>query len=121
MSDYLQQLMDGADELSAKGEAYLRNLPFLPNNEVAERIFKRAWEIFKASGEDFDAVPDWVASSVDGTVPYASESRNGSLAYLMGYSPEARDARLRNLLEIAEGRETQELDFDFVYVVPTAK
>lgn len=38
-----------------------------------------------------------------------------SLGFALGYSPAAQDARLRNILEIAEGRETVELDFPIVF------
>jgi hypothetical protein len=110
-----KELTRRVDSETKRAQAYLDALPFLPNDEVCERLCTKAWEIFEAHNEDFDAVPWWVAQIADYHIPYGpSHTRNGSLAFAMGFSPVAKDARLRNLLEIAEGRETAEVDFVIV-------
>lgn len=111
-------IIQRCEELDRLGNAYLDTLPFLTNDEMCQRIWVKAHEIYKAANEDSDAVPDWVLTTVDGCVPYSQPPRNGSLRYLLGYSLASNDAHLRNLLEIAEGRTTKELDFPVVAEMP---
>ena len=78
------------------------------------RIWKIAADLFAQHKENWDNLPEWAANVIDNGVPYCSSPKNGSLFYSLGYSVVSRDAHLRNLLEIAEGRETQELNFPVV-------
>ena len=110
-TNYFEAISIRCEELDKLGEEYLSKFEFLDNEEVCNRIWKAANAIFKAKNEDWDAVPEWVASTLDGGIPYAGNSRNGSIYYSLGLSVVSRDAHLRNLLEIAEGRETEELSF----------
>lgn len=116
--NYFQELVSGCDELDRKGQAYLDSLPFLPNDEVKQRIHNKAVEIFNAANEDWDAVPEWVSQTMDGHIPYGVLPTNGSLYFAMAFSVVSMEAHLRNLLEIAEGRETKELDFPVIVPKP---
>lgn len=106
--NYFKAIAKRADELNELGNAYLKTLPFMSNDIICERLWKLAYEIFD---EDKDDNPDWVVSTVDGCIPFASQSRNGSIYYSLGFAVAAQDARLRNLLELVEGRTTEELTF----------
>lgn len=116
--NYIQELMTGCEELDRKGQAYLDGLPFLPNDEVKQRIFVKARELFDAANEDWDAVPEWVAQTMDGHMPYSVIPRNGSLYFSLAFSIVSMEAHLRNLLERVEGRETKELDFPVIFPKP---
>jgi hypothetical protein len=111
---YFAAIVKRCSELDELGQNYLSRLEFLSRDAICERIWNKANTLFRAAGEDFDKVPDWVASTVDGYIPYSCMSRNGRLYYKLGYSVVAQDALLRNLLEIVEGRESIELDFPCV-------
>jgi hypothetical protein len=115
--DYFTQVKNRCDELDKLANAYLAKFEFLPNDQVMDRIHAVAFKIFKDANEDWDAVPEWVASCMDGWMPYTGYS-NGSLHFALGFSVASQDAHLRNLMEIAEGRETKELDFPVVAEVP---
>ena len=112
--NYFTALTEECEVLNKKARAYLDTLPFISNQECMNRIFKRAAEIFEEANEDWGAVPEWVADTMDGWMPYSGVPQNGSMYFSLGFSPVSLDAHLRNLLEIAEGRETKELDFDIV-------
>jgi len=103
---YFEAIKHRADELNLQGRQYLDRLPFMHNEAVCERLWEIAQAIDAAPGEN----PDWVDSAMDGWIPFSTLPRNGSLYFALGYAMVAQDARLRNLLEVAEGRETEELD-----------
>lgn len=109
--NYFEAIRTRCEELDKLGQAYLDKFEFLPNDQVLDRIWNKAQALFEAAGEDFDKLPEWAAEAMDGHIPYSSPPRNGSLYCSMGWSVVAQDAHLRNQLEIAEGRETKELDF----------
>ena len=111
---YFQVLIDNCEKLNEQGQAYLDTLPFIPSDEVAERIYKKGMEIFHAANEDWSAVPEWVKTVADGFVPYSEAPRNGSLRYALGWAMVSQEAHLRNLLERAEGRTTEKLDFEIL-------
>jgi len=104
--NYFSAIAKRAEELNALGQEYLDKLPFMSNDDICQRLWDIAWEIDASDQEN----PDWVWSTVDGGIPYGSVPRNGSLYFSLGWAPVANDACLRNLLEVAEGRETKELD-----------
>lgn len=116
--NYFEQLTKRCNQLNEKGNAYLDTLPFLPNDEVCDRIYKAAQRIFQEANEDWESIPDWVASAMDGWIPYAALPKNGSLHYSLGWAVASQDAHLRNLLERAEGRETKELNFPVLAPLP---
>lgn len=130
MSDYFKQLVAGAETLDAKADAYMASKPFLPNDEVIDRIWAVCLRLFKEHGGRYegdtmvfadlawDDLPWWAAQSLDGWMPFVGESKNGSLAYALGHSAASRDAHLRNIMEIAEGRETEELTFPVTFALP---
>jgi len=109
--DYFQAIAFRVEEIDRLANAYLSKFDFLSNDQIMERVHTAAWKIFKEHNEDWNSVPEWVASTCDGWMPYASVSRNGSIYHALAFSMPSQDAHLRNLLEIAEGRETKELDF----------
>jgi hypothetical protein len=111
---YFEELIAAEQVITKKANDYLDKLPFMSNDEVMEKLHKIAWKLFRDKNENFDAIPDWAATIVDGWMPYVSSRPNGSLNYTLGFSVASQDAHLRNLLEIAEGREEKELDFDVV-------
>lgn len=111
---YFRAITEECEILNEKAQHYLDQLPFMDNKSVIRRIMDIAYNIFEKHGKDWDAVPDWVATTIDHAVPYSCIPKNGSLHYALGYSVVSQDAHLRNLLEIAEGRETKELDFPVV-------
>jgi hypothetical protein len=112
--NYFEAITHRCSELDTLGANYLNSFEFLPNDEVCQQIFKIAKSIFTKAGEDWEAVPEWVASTMDGWMPYASVPQNGSLYFSLGFSCVSQDAHLRNLLERAKGTETKELDFEVV-------
>lgn len=110
--NYFDAIVHRCEQLDALGQAYLDKFDFIPSDEMAERIWNAAKVLFDAAGEDWDKIPEWAATCMDGYVPYTPGGRrNGSIYYALGFSIVSRDAHLRNLLEIAEGRTTEELDF----------
>ena len=111
---YFEKISAECDKLTQKANKYLSGLEFIPNDQVMNRIYAKAKEIFFEANENWDAVPEWVAQTMDGWMPYSTIPRNGSIGFALGYSPASQDAHLRNLLEIVEGRETKELDFPVV-------
>jgi len=104
--NYFAAISKRADELTARAQAYLDGLPFMPNDNVMGRLWEIAQAIDTADGEN----PDWVDSTLDGWIPFSGVPRDGSLFFALGYSPTAQDARLRNLLEVAERRENVTLE-----------
>lgn len=108
--NYFSAIKKRADELNLMGEDYLDKLPFMNNEEICQRLWEIAWEIEKSDQEN----PEWVDMTLDGFIPYSSIPRNGSLYFSLGRAVVAQDALLRNLLEVAEGRETKELSFNFI-------
>lgn len=124
--NYFEALSAECDKLTEKANEYLSRLPFMPNDKVAERLWEIAIEIGKKNGLkteenylvfkdlNWEILPEWVANTLDGWLPYGDIPRNGSLHFSLGFSSASQDAHLRNLLEIAEGRETNELDFPVV-------
>lgn len=108
--NYFEALTKEREELNQKGQDYLDTLSEeISADEAAERIYKAAKKIFKEKGEDS---PEWILDLVyDGFMPYYGLPKNRSLRVTLGFSIVAQEARLRNLLEIVEGRETKELDF----------
>lgn len=115
--DYFAAIRERADQITKMAQEYLDRLEFLPNDVVMDRIWQAAQKIFEANGGDngdWTKLPEWVANTMDGWMPYSGVPRNGSLHFSLGFSPTSQDAHLRNLLEIVEGRETEELDFPVV-------
>ena len=108
--NYFAAISKRAKELDALGQAYLDKLPFMDNEAICKRLHDIAWEIDASDQEN----PDWVWSTTEGSIPYGGIPRNGSLYFSLGFAMVANDACLRNLLEIAEGRETEELDLAIV-------
>lgn len=104
--NYFSAISKRAEELNALGQEYLNKLPFMSNDDVCQRLWDVAWEIDASDQEN----PDWVWSTTEGNIPYGGVPRNGSLYFSLGFAMVANDACLRNLLEVAEGRETEELD-----------
>lgn len=117
--NYFKALIKGAEELTERANEYLKDKPFISNDEVVKRIDKKVREVAVESGileikpdgevwfnEDvsWDELPWWAIEVLDGHIPYAATPNNGSLKFLLGFSPAALDANLRSLLEVAEGR-----------------
>ena len=115
---YFASIAERVAVIDKLANEYLSKFEFIPNDAIMDRIHAAAWKIFKEKNEDFQAVPDWVASTVDGWMPYTGGSRNGSIFFALAFSPVSQDAHLRNLLERAEGRETKELDFPVIAEQP---
>lgn len=125
--NYFKEISDRCDEITEKASKYLEGLPFIPNDEVVERIWKKALEIGEKHGLTYNEsgsilfenlkwenLPEWAASSLDGWVPYSVIPKNGSIYFSLAFSVVSQEAHLRNLLEIVEGRETKELDFPVI-------
>lgn len=109
--NYFETITDECNKLDELGQAYLDKLPFMDNDTVVQGIFKKAKEIFESHNENWETIPEWVANTMDGWMPYAGIPKTGSLFFSLGFSVVANDALLRNLLEVAEGREEKFLDF----------
>ena len=129
-----RRLAAGANELDRKAEAYMADKEFIPNDEVKYRIWRASCALFHKHGGtcdkddymrfcdlDWDALPWWAAQTLDSTIPYGEVPRNGSLGFSLGYSAASQDAHLRNIMEIAEGREQHELDFPVVFKLKEEK
>ncbi len=102
--NYFSAIAKRASELDDIAQKYLDSLPFIPDPECVQRIYKEALKIFKENNENWNKVPEWVASSVDGYMPFSAPPIPGSMYVSLGHSPVARSANLRMLLEYAEGR-----------------
>mgnify|MGYP003975297233 FL=1 len=103
-----------SDKLTKKANKYLSKLPEISNQDVADKLAKISFKLFKEAKEDWRAIPWWAGDIMDGHMPYWGVPRNGSLHYSLGFSMSSQEAHLRNLLEIAEGRESKELDFSLI-------
>lgn len=128
-SNIFVRIAEGAEEITCKAEAYLEGKEFLANDDVRDRIWQASLKLFEQHGGsfsgkerylsyenlDWDALPWWAAQTLDGWMPYSQPPTKASLGHLLGYSPESQDAHLRNIMEIAEGRETDELDFPVTF------
>lgn len=112
--NYFKALTEECEKLDDLGQKYLDKFEFLPNDQIAERIFRVAKRLLQEANDDWNKIPEWAAMCLDYGVPYTQRSKNGSIFYALGFSCVSQDAHLRNLLEIAEGRETKELDFPVV-------
>lgn len=110
--NYFDAIKKRTEELDLLGQNYLNKFDFLPNDQICERIWTAAKKMFSDKKEDFDSCPWWVAQTMDYCLPYSTIPKNGSIYFSLGFSSVSQDAHLRNLLEIAEGRETTELDFE---------
>lgn len=108
--NYFAAIAKRVEEIDKLAADYLAKFEFLPNDVIISRIHKVAWVKFRAANEDFDKIPEWAASIVDGWPPFTGYLQ-GSIYDMLGTSVVSVDAHLRNLLERAEGRETKELDF----------
>jgi hypothetical protein len=104
--NYFAAISARCAELNEAGQRYLDQFDFIPNDEILQRIWDKAWEIDAQPGEN----PEWVDMTCDNCIPFGSVPNNGSIYYSLGWAETANDACLRNLLEIAEGRTTEELD-----------
>ncbi len=109
--NYFEALNKEVEKLDALSNSYMNGKTFIPSDEMAGRVYVRAEQLFDEAKGDWDKLPWWASEALDGWVPFTPVDRPGSLFRTLSLSVAARDARLRNLLEIAEGRETQELDF----------
>lgn len=101
--NYFAAISRRADELNQLGEKYLQKLPFMSNHKICKRLWAIAAKIDKST----ETNPDWVDSTLDHSIPFASPPRNGSLYFSLGFAITAQDAKLRNLLEVAEGRDSE--------------
>lgn len=103
--DYFTAISHRCNQLTEISQAYLDKLPFIPNDEVMERIWNAAqkYEAELDADIDWDSVPEWAARTLDGWMPYSQEPRNGSIYFALGYSVVAQEANLRRLLEYVEG------------------
>ncbi len=110
---YFKAIAYRVGQIDTLAHEYLNTFEFFPNDAICERIWNAALSKFEGSTKKWDdeTLPEWVLLTMDGRMPYACESRNGSLFYSLAFSPASRDAHLRNLLEIAEGRTAKELEF----------
>jgi len=112
--NYFAAISFRCQQIDALAQAYLDKHSFMSNDDILQRLWKIAQTLFKEKcdkkWENIDKIPEWAGNFLDGWIPYAP-SRNGSLYHSLGVSVVSTDAHLRNLLEIAEGRETEELDF----------
>lgn len=108
--NYFEALAKECEELNQKGQDYLDTLSEeISVDEAAERIYNAAKKIFE---EKRGNAPEWILDLVyDGFMPYYGIPKNGSLRFILGFSIVAQEAKLRNLLEIVEGRENKGLDF----------
>ncbi len=105
--NYILAIKHRADELNEMGHKYLDPLPFMDNHVIIARLFDIARQIDASPGEN----PEWVDQAMDGHIPYAARPRNGSLYMALGTAIVAKDALLRNFLEVQEGREENLLTF----------
>jgi len=106
------QIRKEAEELDRKAKEYLDSVPFMSTDRCMRKIYIKAKQIFDESGEDWENIPEWVALTMDGWMPYSTIPNNGSIGFSLGFSVLAMEANLRHLVEIAEGRTDKELDLD---------
>jgi len=120
--DYFRELTRRCDELGETAEAYLAELPDLGLSccEMAQRIWLIAQERLAAAPEGTDH-PWWVESISEGHMPFVGTPDRASLAVHMGFSIEAQEAHLRNLLEIAEGRAALDSSLAFPIIAKISK
>jgi hypothetical protein len=62
------------DEIDTAALEFLEQFPFVCNDEIANDIDTRAWQIFNDAGGDWEVVPEWVADVVDAGVPYCGHA-----------------------------------------------
>lgn len=110
--NYFEFILNESEKLTQKGNEYLEKLPLMHNDEVAKKIYEHAKRIYDEKGDE--GSPDWVLEALDGYIPYYAIPKNGSLYFTFAFSPSAQEAKLRNFLEVLEGRECDFLDFDCI-------
>lgn len=94
---YLEKFVE---EIDAAANEYLDQFEFVPSDEIANDIWRLAWDTFKAHGEDWGKAPSWACEIIDCGVPYCGDGhRDGSLWYALGLSLASQDAHLRCLWE----------------------
>jgi len=101
--NYFAAIAKRSEELNDMAQVYLDSLPFISDPDCVGMIWEKANEIFKAANENWAKVPEWVADSMDGYVPFSQSPSNGSLYVTLGHAVTARSANLR-MLEYAYGR-----------------
>jgi len=107
----LRRLAARVAEIDLEAQGYLDRLPFRSTGWMRAALYFLACRKFKAAGEDWDKVEDWVASTVDSGYPPGGDPPPGSLYSLLAFSVVSRDAHLRRLIECAMGRASGELPF----------
>lgn len=111
--NYFKAISIECDKLTEEGQKYLDQFDFLTVDQMADRIWEAYLDKFQEVNEKWEDLPEWAQDCIDG-VPYCAPPRNGSIHFLLGYSPTAQEACLRNLLEIAEGRTTEVIDLSYI-------
>lgn len=112
--NYFTSLLARVDELDLLAEPYLKGRPekslhdlWIDNTELGYAWLRRC-------DDDFDAVPEVVASIGDGHTPFYI-SRNGSLLYLLGLSLKSLEAHAWALNDFLRGKsDSYELPFEIV-------
>ena len=114
LMNYFAAILFRTNQIDELAQAYLNKFEFMPNDQILDRLWDIANAEFKTKcNEDWnqcDKLPEWMQSYLDGWTPYAPP-KPGSLYSTLSYSCVSNDAHLRNLLEQAEGRETNGLEF----------
>lgn len=111
--NYFDSIAKRVQEIDDQAQEYLNHFKFIPSDEMAKRIWKNAWAAFRAAGEDWEKCPEWAASVIDMGVPFTPDygNRDGSLYATLALSLASRDAHLRHLFEMSEGRASGYLGF----------
>lgn len=115
LPSYWEAIAIRVAELDSLAQTYLDKFEFVTNDEMLQRIWDAANQSLINHNDDFNAIPEWAANVLEGGLSfYCNPSKNGSIYYALALSVVSKDAHLRNLLERAEGRETQELEFAII-------
>lgn len=112
--NYFDAIDFRVNQLNELGQKYLNKFTFMSNDEILARLWEIADKLFdEKSGRDWNKchlIPEWAINFLDGWTPYLPPDR-GSLYSLLAFAMVSNDAHLRNLLERAENREKNELNF----------
>lgn len=111
---YFKSISDRCELLTTEAQKYLDGLPFISNDECAERIVKwasgqvdrdeRGYVIYNGKNEFAELI-------LDAGVPYYDAPKNGSLHHTLGWSTTAQEANVRSILEYVEGRQEKWIKF----------
>jgi len=119
--DYFSKISERCNQLSHIGAAYMDKLPFIPTEDVVQKIWDWAWLQMDKDGDGnivWNGKNELAEDIIDSGVPFSEAPSNGSLHYTLGWSVVAQEANIRSLFEFIEGRQPEWIKFQCLAELP---